>query len=104
MPDIDVVLASKFATVTLTGTDVHLINFDAVLDDKPGIVVYNGIANVELAGGTSVQLSPNTSIDDNSGKVVPDHPKAQIDIRKGMRLRAKGIAGGEVLYVSILSD
>lgn len=98
----EIILNHKFQKITLSGTDEHTVNFDAMLNEGNSIIS-NGEATIELASGASVQVSPNATIDANAGVVATANPKCVIDIRRGAPIRLKGGAGSEVVYVSILS-
>lgn len=102
MPDVNITLNHKFQKITLTGTDVHVVNFDAMLNEG-GSIISNGEATLELLSGASVQASPNAPIDANAGTIVTANPRCVIDIRRGTPLRLKGGAGSEALNVSIFS-
>ena len=93
-------MTQKNQKVTVSGTDEHDINFDAML--IPGDTY--GLALIKIVSGTAVQFNCNGVTIDSDSISLTAADKEYFEIKKGVKLKYKGGAGSEVFNISIISQ
>jgi hypothetical protein len=93
-----VTLSSKNTKITVSGTSINTVNFDAVLKEGYGIAwitMISGTAVNFTTDGTTVTTS-NTLLS-SSGNNVKDF----FEIKRGVEIQCLGGAGSEVFNINI---
>lgn len=95
-----VTMTSKNEKVTISGTSINTIDFDAALKTQ------YGLALITVISGTAINVTGDgTTVDTGSILLSAsgNNTKEIIEIERGIELQLLGGAGGEVVNINIQS-